>query len=234
MRMVSAAGGALAAGLMVVAASGAAVASPNLVANGSFESGFSGWSVTYSDTASPPVVIQTGQASGFPTGAYGEAIAPDTLAAGSPDGGGDHVAYFSSDWDSETLTQTVFLGPGQYRIGFDLYVPANGDANPYDALFSGSIAGKSLLSASMSAIAGSDGVQHWVNVSDLTSVAAVGDYTVGFTFQGLGYPAKDIAVDRVFVSAVPEPATLALLGTSLLGLLAVRRQRPGRVGMSAR
>ena len=62
----------------------------NLIVNGGFESGdFSGFSTGFSG-GTDPVIIAYGQASGYPTGAFGEAVP-------APPGGGMYGAYFSSD-----------------------------------------------------------------------------------------------------------------------------------------
>ena len=82
----------------------------------------------YSDETAP-VVIKYGQASGYPTGAFGEAVQ-------APVGGGLYGAYFSSDTGFDSIAQSLSVTPGIYRLSFDIYAPANGRASTFDADFS--------------------------------------------------------------------------------------------------
>jgi hypothetical protein len=71
----------------------------------------------------------------------------------------------------------------------------------------------------------------WVAGSSSISLAA-GTYTFSLAFNSNGYPAKDIVVDKVYLtslSAVPEANTSAMMlaGLAVLGFVAVRR-RPAR------
>ena len=232
-------GAALAATLMILTAA-PALALPNLVADGTFPAGnFAGW--TYTSTAnvnSQAVVIKTDNVGrSYPTGAYGLPIPNDTLTTGSPDLSAGYAAYFSTDTGSQTLSQTLSLAVGRYSIGFDVYVPSNGYSNPNDATFTGSIAGTSLFSsASVATIGATDGVNKWVTVQSVADVMTAGVYTVNFTFAGTAAPAKDILVNRVFVTggaifsggtgtSVPEPRALALLAAAAALLAGVRRRR---------
>ena len=232
-------GAAVAATLLMLTAA-PALALPNLVADGTFPAGsFAGW--TYTSTAnvnSQAVVIKTdGVGRNYPTGAYGQGIPNDTLTTGSPDLSAGYAAYFSTDTGSQTLSQTLSLAVGRYSIGFDVFVPSNGYNNPNDATFTGSIAGTALFSsASVATIGTTDGVNTWVTVQSVANVVTAGIYTVNFTFAGTAAPAKDILVNRVFVTggavftggtgtAVPEPGTLALLAAATALLAGVRRRR---------
>ena len=217
-----------------------ALALPNLVADGNFPVGsFAGW--TYTSTTnvnSQAVVIKTdGVARSYPTGAYGLGIPNDTLTTGSPDLSAGYAAYFSTDTGSQTLSQTLSLAVGRYSIGFDVFVPSNGYNNPNDATFTGSIAGTALLSsASVATIGATDGVNKWVTVQSVADVLTAGIYTVDFTFAGTAAPAKDILVNRVFVTggaifvggtggtSVPEPGALALLAGATVLLAGLRRR----------
>jgi hypothetical protein len=106
-------------------------AKADLIVNGGFESkGFNGWSTSFSGGTNP-VVIQY-QASGYPTGAFGEAVP-------APVNGGTYGAYFSSDTGTDTITEIINVTPGKYVLSFDVYAPSNGRANPFDALFDGSV-----------------------------------------------------------------------------------------------
>jgi hypothetical protein len=52
----------------------------------------------------------------------------------------------------------------------------------------------------------------------MVDIATSGDYDTTFTFATNLLPSKDIVIDRVFIEAVPEPGTLAVLGVALIGL----------------
>ena len=232
-------GAALAAVLLVLPGA-PALAGVNLVSDGTFPAGsFAGWTyVSSANVTSQAVVIKTdGVGRSYPTGAYGQAIPNDTLTSGSPDLSAGYAAYFSTDTGSQTLSQTLSLTAGRYSIGFDVFVPSNGYNNRNDATFTGSIAGTALFSsASVATIGTTDGVNKWVTVQSVADVLTAGIYTVDFTFAGTASPAKDILVNRVFVTgsaifvggagaaSVPEPGALALLAGATALLAGLRRR----------
>ncbi len=239
MRKTNRLGGAVVTAALLALPAAPAFALPNLVADGTFPAGsFAGW--TYTSTTnvnSQAVVIKTDNVGrSYSTGAYGLPIPNDTLTTGSPDLSAGYAAYFSTDTGSQTLSQTLSLVVGRYSIGFDVFVPSNGYNNPNDATFTGSIAGTALFSAaSVATIGATDGVNKWVTVQSVANVITAGIYTVDFTFAGTAAPAKDILVNRVFVTGgaifsggtqtpVPEPGALALLAGAAALLAGVRRR----------
>jgi hypothetical protein len=206
----------------------------NLVTNGSFENGLTGWTHTGSfvpvpnTQTSPASTIYYNTAAAYPISAFGEAVpTPNDLTA-SGDAPGAMGAYFSDDGAvDEGLSQLVFLAPGAYRIGFDVYAPSNGYSNQYDARFSAQIAGMTLANYMVSA----EPATTWLNFSGVANIATGGLYAVSFLFNtpGIGV-AKDVVVDRVFIEAdnvVPAPGTLPLmaLAGAAMTIISLRGRR---------
>jgi hypothetical protein len=139
----------------------------------------------------------------------------DPLTANSPvvplAAGG--AAYFVDDRAvNQSLSQSVTLPAGNYEVGFDLFVPANGAANPNDATLSAVIAGVTVLpTVSASSIISAEtanGVYSakWKHYSAFFSTCG-GTYSANFDFNSFGGPAsggfanaaKDFMVDRVYI-----------------------------------
>jgi hypothetical protein len=228
---------ALAAALSVGIASAANAA--NLVLNGSFESFTldsssralpNNWTIGGIDTQNfPPVSILYNSATGYPTGAFGEAVPPNNAPTNSPDAVGLRAAYFVSDLaNNQSLSQNVFLNPGTYQIGFSAYAPRNGFNNAGDATFEGIVASISLANYSVSGGVAAT----WRTFSGSTTIATAGNYDVRFVFNTNLVPSKDVVIDQVYiiegnppVGEIPEPSTYALMlaGLAALGFVARRR-----------
>ena len=237
-----------AAGFAATAIAAPATAATNLIVNGSFEAGTAGLGAipgwTRSNTPSGvgadqmASIIRYDSTNNYPTGAYGEAVAPDNAVSFSPDAVGRQAAYFVGDFSvNETLSQMTYLGVGNYKVGFSYYLTANGLRNLNNASLSAKILG---IPVAMTVITGSSAGQTWIYASGVAQITVAGHYQTSLVFNSNGRPAKDVVVDRVFgirttdaadviipgtPSAVPEPQSwaLMLLGFGMMGVSMRRR-----------
>lgn len=204
--------------LLAAAAAAAAVpagAVTNLIVNGSFEDGLTGF--TYSSQSSesnPVVVLLYGSNGDYGTngGAYGEAVPTNPLASPGGDAVGTHAAYFVDDHAvNEKLTQRTKLAIGHYAVGFSAYLPFNGAANGNDATFSGKIFDATVASFTASSTAAGT----WVNYSGVADITKAGYYTTSFVFNTPGTgAAKDVVIDQVYAAFTTAPATVVVPETT--------------------
>lgn len=195
-------------GLALAVAASPANAVTNLIKNGSFENGFTGFShVNAGSLAAPSVVLEYGQANSYPVGAYGEAIPADNSISASPDAVGTHAAYFVDDQAmNEAVTQLTYLSVGNYEIGFSAYLPGNGFANQGEAAFSATIIGTPVTSFLVS----TGTKQNWVNFNGVAQITLAGHYLTSFNFNTFGGTSKDVVIDRVYAVATDRPATVLI------------------------
>lgn len=211
-----------AAGAALAIALSAPAMSAELVTNGSFETGnLSGWTYTNSGGGTAPVVIKYNQAGNYPVGAFGEAIPTDV-------GGGNYTVYFSSDTaNPDSLSQLVNVVAGQtYNLSFDYYAPLNGINNPNDATLKFMIGGNQAGSMLQAGSPSGTPAQTWEHFATSYTAASTGPVNLALQFHGLGSTAADFAVDKISMTAVPEPTTWAmmLLGLGVVGASARRRR----------
>ncbi|MDR3538722.1 MAG: PEP-CTERM sorting domain-containing protein [Acetobacteraceae bacterium] len=214
----------------LVAVSTQAVAAVQLVTNGSFQQGnptasylIAGSLPGWSTTSSYSFLVLPGQA----TVNMGNGTKLYTFPTTSPDGG-DFLVQ-DGGYGIGTLSQTlVGLVVGQaYTVSF---FQASGQQSGYTGTTTEqwlvSFGNQSQESTLMTTPqAGSEG---WM-AQTMTFVANATTATLGFLAQGTptGQP-PFVGLDGVSVVAAPEPASIALTGVGVLGLLAVRRTRRKR------
>ncbi len=193
-------------------------AAPNLLLNGSFESGLSSWTTTASvGTLFPVTTINYG----LPASAFGDSVPADNAASLSPDAVGNNAVYFVDDNATLTLSQNFNVpAAGLYALGFSAYLPANGMINPGDATVVGKVNNAQVFSVMLSAYPATT----WAPVMDTVFLNA-GLNTVGLSFTTLGGMSKDLVIDRAFVTAVPEAGSWALFASGLAAVCWVVRRR---------
>ncbi len=204
------------------------MASANLVTNGSFESGLVPWVIA--GVGIQPAVI-TYLTNTLAT--YNESIPVDNAGGFSPDAAGTKGLYFVDDTSGQAVSQSFALVAGTpYRAGFDYYATMLGALNANNATLTGSIiptgGGAPVASAVVNLGFVSSGT--WVNLPMVFPASVPsGNYTFQFSFAAFGVPAKDIVVDRAFVTVVPEPETYGMMLAGLLAVAAIVRRRSSRV-----
>ncbi len=194
----------VAAALLLTAAPSKAA----IITNGGFETGsFAGWTVvTPAGDDHPQVVVQYNQSSNYPTGVFGE-IVPN------PTPGNFWGAYFVSDLKVESISQSIILNPGKtYQISYELYSPANGKKNPFDALLQSNTNGNlsPIFNAKSEPTA-------WTTYNALFTAGA-GPYTFSLNFSPGGSTSADFLIDDITITAVPEASTWAMMILGFLGL----------------
>jgi hypothetical protein len=235
----------LCATLSAVILVSSAHAATNLILNGSFEAAgtsgvnsFTDWTKLNDPAVDPATVIPYNSIAAYPNGAYTESIPPNNSITQSPDPVGSFAAYFVGDNSvNESLKQSTYLVPGNYRIGFSYYLPANGLSNPNNAEINASIIGIPIASAS---ITGSSLGQTWMSVSGVGRITLEGYYSTSLVFSSGANPAKDVVVDQVYAisttdpytieipptpDGVPEPGSSVLFGVAATLFLFRRRNR---------
>lgn len=174
--------------------------SNNLVTNGSFETGdFSGWTLS-GDT-------------GF-VGVCDVSTCPGNFAPED----GTYAAYFGPVGDTATISQTVATTPGDtYALSFYLANPVGGTPNYFQVSF-----GNSSFSFTNFGVA--FGWQEFT----LTTVATGSQTPLSFTFRNdPSYWFLDNVSVQQAGGTVPEPGTLVLFGTGLLGIVGLARRKFG-------
>jgi hypothetical protein len=192
----------------------------NLIVDGSFENAAVNTGAGYSSgaiTGSPSWTVSSGGAQSgvlieVPSVSSSYPAPKDPLTVGSPDLGGNQIAYFTTDTGTVTVSQTLTLLAGtHYHVGYDLIQLFAGQANPASATMTVVINGVTLGSTNTSQLpAGSSSTDAsaWKNFSFAFTPTTTSN-TISFTFSTGGGTAKDIGLDRVFTEVVtPESPSL--------------------------
>jgi len=212
----------------------------NYITNGSFESNsttgntssFTGWTIGGTFGSGPGYGPEAFVTNGSTAGRYGDVVSSDNATSPDPDSnfGGNYAVYLVDDAATETLSQTLYLTPGTYEVGFDAFATASGYGNPNNATLSATIGGVSITSTNVNAM--SKAV--WEHYAANVTITSAGNYTYSFVYASGAAAAKDVLLDDVYVISpstlggtgvtIPEPSSLAVLLAPLALLMFSRRR----------
>lgn len=199
----------------------AASAGPNLVVNGSFESGLAGWTVSGNSATPAPAVIAYGTSLSLPASATTAGIPVADNATSSPDPAGRRALAFTTNFADAPLldgyqdvSQEILIpGAGYYKYGFSVYVPDFDSTAPISESFLYLLPsfGFNISNRTLTSVR-----DKWLDISDTIYIPILLPYTYDLTVEFTGSKnstgiAVPQVVDRVFFMAVPEPSSWAML-----------------------
>jgi PEP-CTERM motif len=189
----------------------------NVVVNGDFSQGLSGWQQSGSGTTPGwgITVIDTtvSNATGFGDAAIGAYQ------------GTTHAAYFVDDNAHEKLFQNLTLSANtQYTLSFGLFATTSGAGNPFsftlDDIINEQTGVHGSFTDSVSITQVPVGV--WTDEAVSFTTGNSKNYQLSFNFISGDTPAKDVLLSNV---QIPEPTSMALLGLAALGMIAVSKRK---------
>lgn len=210
------------AAVLAGASTGASAA--NLVTNGDFETGnLSGWTVHNYAGTTPGTGIQVVTTNGSPNVPY----SGDTINAYQ--GTGENAAFFVDDNAFQTLSQYVSLVKDTtYTLSFGLFATLSGENNPFNFTLSEIVnSGFNVEVLDFQTSIGNSLVPgNWKTYNYTFTANKNANYNLLFSFNSGATPAKDVLLDGVSITAVPEPSTWAMMigGLGLVGV-ALRRRK---------
>jgi hypothetical protein len=209
-------------GLVAGLACSTSASAVELITNGSFQTGdLNGWTYVNGGGITPGRGVTVLNAVANATG-YG-----DNFSGGFYNGAA-HAAYFVDDSANQSLSQTFQLTAGtDYAISFAILQTGSGQNNPGNFALTDSLNGTILSGAALTNA--NAPVGSWATFNYSFVAPTTEGYTLSFLFTSDPTPAKDMLLDGVSVSSVPEPSTWAMmiLGFCGIGFMAYRRKQNG-------